>query len=80
MNEKWSHDGFIFIVFWFNGDPNQVTIFGESAGGASVSLLLLSKLTKGLFHRAIPQSGDASAFWGSGTYEHRTKSMNEVGN
>ncbi|XP_020906758.1 neuroligin-4, X-linked [Exaiptasia diaphana] len=59
----------------FNGDPNQVTIFGESAGGASVSLLLLSKLTKGLFHRAIPQSGDASAFWGSGTYEHRTKSM-----
>jgi carboxylesterase type B len=43
----------------FGGDPNNVTIFGESAGGAAIHLLLLSPMSKGLFHKAIAQSGCA---------------------
>ncbi|KAK7870482.1 hypothetical protein R5R35_000754 [Gryllus longicercus] len=47
----------------FGGDPNNVTIFGESAGGASVHFQLLSPLAKGLFHRVIAQSGSAFCPW-----------------
>jgi para-nitrobenzyl esterase len=43
----------------FGGDPDRVTIFGESAGGRNVLALLLSPLAKDLFHRAIAQSGSA---------------------
>ena len=43
----------------FGGDPNRVTIFGESAGGKNVYSMLLSPLAKGLFHGAIAQSGTA---------------------
>lgn len=41
----------------FGGDPNNVTIAGESSGGANVYSLLLSPLAAGLFHKAIVQSG-----------------------
>lgn len=41
----------------FGGDPENVTIFGESAGGMSVATLLASPRARGLFHRAIAQSG-----------------------
>lgn len=41
----------------FGGDPGNVTIFGESAGGRSVSLLMVAPSAKGLFHRAIAHSG-----------------------
>ena len=44
----------------FGGDPKRVTIFGQSAGGSSVGQLMVSPLAKGLFHRAIGQSGGIS--------------------
>lgn len=47
----------------FGGDPNKVTIFGKRVGGASVSLMLLSPLASGLFHRAISQSGASTSPW-----------------
>uniref|UniRef100_A0A671YUT6 Carboxylic ester hydrolase n=1 Tax=Sparus aurata TaxID=8175 RepID=A0A671YUT6_SPAAU len=47
----------------FGGDPDNITIFGESAGGASVSFQTLTPLNKGLFKRAISQSGVAVCPW-----------------
>lgn len=41
----------------FGGDPENVTIFGVSAGGMAVNMLMTSALSKGLFHKAIAQSG-----------------------
>lgn len=50
----------------FGGDSNNVTILGESAGGASVHLLMLSPMAKGLFHKCIAQSGMAMCPWAIG--------------
>lgn len=47
----------------FGGDPDNITLFGESAGGTSSSLLLASEATKGLFNRVIVQSGSALPAW-----------------
>ena len=41
----------------FGGDPDNVTIFGFSAGGVSVHSLLASPMARGLFHKAIVESG-----------------------
>jgi para-nitrobenzyl esterase len=43
----------------FGGNPDNVTIFGESGGGAKVANMMASPLAKGLFHRAICESGTA---------------------
>ncbi|MGD0795098.1 MAG: carboxylesterase family protein [Dehalococcoidales bacterium] len=44
----------------FGGDPKNVTIFGESGGGVKVVAMMASPLAKGLFHRAICESGGSS--------------------
>lgn len=50
----------------FGGDASNVTVAGQSAGGHSVSLHLVSPGSAGLFHRAIMQSGFASSRWRTG--------------
>ncbi|XP_059613937.1 esterase B1-like [Phlebotomus argentipes] len=59
MALKWVRDNISF----FGGDPNNVTLFGESAGGASVHFMLLTDQARGLFHRAIVMSGTAYDPW-----------------
>ncbi|OZC51965.1 carboxylesterase [Rhodococcus sp. 06-621-2] len=48
----------------FGGDPSNVTLFGESSGGASVTTLMTSPKAAGLFHRAIVQSAPATSVYG----------------
>jgi para-nitrobenzyl esterase len=50
---KWVRDN----IAKFGGDPNNVTVFGQSAGATDTGLLLTTPLSKGLFQRAIQQSG-----------------------
>jgi len=50
---KWVQEN----ISQFGGDPDNVTIFGESAGGRNVYSLIASPLANGLFHKAISQSG-----------------------
>ncbi|XP_058054658.1 venom carboxylesterase-6-like [Anopheles bellator] len=59
LSFKWVKDN----IERFGGDPNNVTIFGESAGGASVHLHYLSEASRKYFHRAIAQSGTAFNDW-----------------
>uniref|UniRef100_A0A034VEM1 carboxylesterase n=1 Tax=Bactrocera dorsalis TaxID=27457 RepID=A0A034VEM1_BACDO len=56
---QWVHDN----ISQFNGDPNNVTLFGESAGAASVHLHTLASHAHKLFHKAIMQSGSANMSW-----------------
>jgi len=46
----------------FNGDPQNITLFGESAGAASVHIMMCLPQAKGLFHKAIMMSGSMQNF------------------
>src|SRR5690606_27194628 len=50
---RWVRDN----VAAFGGDPDQVTIFGESSGGVAVTQLMVAPSARGLFQRAVVQSG-----------------------
>ncbi len=58
----------------FNGDPENITIFGESAGGHNVLSLLVSQKAKGLFHKAISMSGYTTSISPDEAYNPSEKS------
>ena len=83
--DKTSNFGTLDIIFaleWtkeniekFGGDPNNITIFGESAGGHNVLSLLVSKKAKGLFNKAISMSGYTESISTQNAYRQETESF-----
>ncbi len=67
---RWVKDNIIL----FGGDPDNVTIFGESAGGHNVFSLLVSDKSKGLFHKAISMSGYTTSISPKDAYFQKDKS------
>ncbi len=70
MALKWVRDN----ISNFGGDPNNVTIFGESAGGHNVLSLIASRKAKGLFHKAISMSGYTTSVSKDDAYNPKTES------
>ncbi len=70
---KWVNEN----IASFGGDPNNITIFGESAGGHNVLSLLVARQAKGLFHKAISQSGYTKSSSLQNAY--KSKNFNEEG-
>ena len=61
-------------IYSFGGDPQNITIFGESAGGHNVLSLLVSKQAKGLFHKAISMSGYTESISLEDAYKQKDQS------
>lgn len=59
---RWIQDN----IEQFGGDPDSVTLFGESSGASAVTYHMLSPMSKGLFHKAIVQSGVCLEDWAQG--------------
>lgn len=59
MAIRWVHDN----IAYFNGDPNNVTLMGMSAGAASTQIMMTTEQTRGLFHKAIMMSGSSLCDW-----------------
>jgi para-nitrobenzyl esterase len=68
---KWVHRN----ISQFGGNPENVTIFGESGGGAKVSTLMASPMAESLFHRAICESGTAIGGFSMGQELGRLEEM-----
>ncbi|KAF5307861.1 hypothetical protein FQR65_LT06593 [Abscondita terminalis] len=71
---KWTKDN----AQYFGGNPNKITIFGNSAGGGSTHYHLFSPLTRDLFHGAIIQSGTAFGPWALASKEYSENSKNQL--
>ncbi len=62
----------------FGGNPNNVTVFGQSSGAGNINKLMASPLAEGLFHRAILQSGSAYTFGKTQPLEQAEQNGKEV--
>lgn len=65
----------------FGGDPGEVTIFGGSSGGVSTGYHMISPMSKGLFHKAILQSGTPLCRWSTslpGVARNRSKIVSNI--
>ena len=74
MSLKWVRDN----IANFGGDPSNVTIFGESGGGAKISCLMAMPEAKGLFRRAVIESGSARSVRTKEAATEDTKKMLEA--
>ncbi|XP_015586106.1 cholinesterase 1 isoform X2 [Cephus cinctus] len=64
----------------FGGDPDNVTLFGQSAGGAAVEYHMVSDMSQGLFHRTISMSASILSSWAFHSPTHATKRAFKLGN
>lgn len=55
----------------FGGNPDNITVFGESAGAASTHYMMMTEQTRGIFHRGILMSGNAICPWANTQCQHR---------
>jgi len=72
---KWVHKN----IKYFGGDPNRITLQGESAGSASVTYHMISEMSQPYFHQAIAESGSALSSWAfDSDPEHHAKDISAI--